>query len=226
MGKIKYIVNGIEFTSRQQIREYTTKIVNTYDNDYHSVSKDDIDFLLEIISNYPNLSNYNHRAFTVGLDYEYQKNLCIKLILKDDTKIDISYIKCINNIKPIGIIKEADELKPANTNKTVLKLSTTEINFKFRFGKYKGKTIEWVLQNDSDYIEWMLNNFNDTNGIVIPKIETYLSSIGVNIIFNEVEKPPIQYTKEDLEKAIQEENYELAAVINKQLIEDEDELPF
>ena len=30
-------------------------------------------------------------------------------------------------------------------------------NFIFTFGKYKGQTYEFVLENDSDYIDWIMD---------------------------------------------------------------------
>lgn len=31
----------------------------------------------------------------------------------------------------------------------------------FPFGKYKGKTFEWVVENDRNYAEWAANNMNN-----------------------------------------------------------------
>ena len=37
------------------------------------------------------------------------------------------------------------------------------INNKFQFGKYKGKTLLYVLDNNPQYIIWCINNIKDFN---------------------------------------------------------------
>ncbi len=37
-------------------------------------------------------------------------------------------------------------------------MSKPSKDFKFRSGKYQGKTYEWVLDNDPSYIKWVEKN--------------------------------------------------------------------
>ena len=42
----------------------------------------------------------------------------------------------------------------------------------FKFGKYKGKTIEEVSDENPDYLEWIVDNFDD--GFIKDKIVEFL----------------------------------------------------
>ena len=53
-------------------------------------------------------------------------------------------------------------------------------NYKLSFGKYKGKTLKEVYEEDENYIQWLLGNSNDermqklielATGIEIPSVE-------------------------------------------------------
>ena len=45
----------------------------------------------------------------------------------------------------------------------------------FTFGKHRGKTISEVVRDNSDYIDWMINQSNFTNATMLEKVKQYLS---------------------------------------------------
>jgi DNA polymerase-3 subunit epsilon/exodeoxyribonuclease X len=47
---------------------------------------------------------------------------------------------------------------------------------KFRFGKYKDKTIQEVAQNDPSYLRWMLSSMDNLDDDLRYSIEYYLNS--------------------------------------------------
>jgi DNA polymerase III epsilon subunit-like protein len=60
----------------------------------------------------------------------------------------------------VKIIK--DQNPTQNPMDKMVELTTTPIIIeKFTFGKYKGKTLNEVYQNDKNYINWLINNTDD-----------------------------------------------------------------
>lgn len=217
MKKEKYKIGEVLFSTKKEIKEYTTKMVEHWFYNKQPLSQESKLFLFDLIKNHPNIAEYNYKALSVGLDVEYQTTICLKLKLENDDFVDFSYVKCIDNLSQSDIVKIPKK-------KIVLEKNTN----KFYFGKYKGKTFEWVWENDSDYIEWILNKFKDDDSIIV-KLKTYLESIGVVIQEKDDEEEEINYTQEDLDEAIKVENYELAALISKTLKQQQDkddDLPF
>lgn len=47
---------------------------------------------------------------------------------------------------------------------------------RFRFGKYKGKSITWVADHDLDYIEWMVGIYNEKESWFYSELAQLLAS--------------------------------------------------
>lgn len=46
---------------------------------------------------------------------------------------------------------------------------------KLNFGKYKGETIKWIIENDNEYVEWLI-----VEEMVLLNNEAYLQHIKQN----------------------------------------------
>jgi len=50
-------------------------------------------------------------------------------------------------------------------------------NFIMPFGKYEGKTIEWIMQNDTGYVSWAANEMTSAAGNIKRKFEKALADL-------------------------------------------------
>ena len=69
-------------------------------------------------------------------------------------------------------VASAEEMQNALENQKITKKDAEE--YKLGFGKYKGKTIKEIYNEDKGYIEWLLGNTNKEDLIQIIELETGL----------------------------------------------------
>ena len=67
-------------------------------------------------------------------------------------------------------VASAEEMQNAIENQTVTQEDAD--NYKFTFGKYKGKTLKEVYKEDAKYVEWMINNTKDDRMLKIIQMAT------------------------------------------------------
>ena len=67
-------------------------------------------------------------------------------------------------------VASAEEVQNAINNQEVTQEEAD--NYKFTFGKYKDKTLKEVYQEDSKYIEWMINNTKDERMLKLIELST------------------------------------------------------
>lgn len=83
-------------------------------------------------------------------------------------------------------VASAEEVQNAINNQKITQEEAD--NYKFTFGKYKDKTLKEVYQEDSKYIEWMINNTKDERMLKLIELAT-----GIEIPSEEESKERIQY---------------------------------
>jgi hypothetical protein len=145
----KYIISNIQFDSKTEIKQKIQEIEKKY-LDYQPVSGDDLNFMLDVFSHH-----YNFKKKTSGMTdiyfaphKEYKTTRCAHIAygnknidIKSRPSDDISWTMCVKRIRK----------KKLKINGHIL-----------TFGKYKGKTVEEVCQEDRQYLEWILREFKDT----------------------------------------------------------------
>lgn len=65
-----------------------------------------------------------------------------------------------------------------------------------RTGKYSGKTVEWVLENNPSYIEWVQENRPEMLKAVKPKTESTVSKNSVSDNSNKTMTPNMNFWNE------------------------------
>lgn len=54
------------------------------------------------------------------------------------------------------MMKKKNRLTPKNRDNVVGKRSPVHLDTQVRFGKYKQCSVEWVIQNDPQYLDWLV----------------------------------------------------------------------
>ena len=80
----------------------------------------------------------------------------------------LTYARRYSLLMAFGLATEDDDAQSISITKEVTQEEAD--NYKFTFGKYKGKTIWQVYSSDIKYIEWLLNN-DKTDTRIIKMIE-------------------------------------------------------
>ena len=202
--KTKYIVGKCGFTSKKHLVDYTKQTLKKHYN--RNISDDEKKFIIELIYQHPESESFG----TIStFNVESNKTLSLYITVGSDV-LDISYLKCIDNVVMIEDGKVAPFVIPFQD------VIDEVVNFEFSFGKFDGHTVEWVYENHPEYLNWLLSdNFDETKARIKFRIKRYLSFIGIykepnNTLNN-------KYTKENLAEAINIENYELAIIIRDYL---------
>lgn len=121
----------------------------------------------------------NHRLqylrYSLGL-YKTEaleaKNLDI-IIKAHDAIGDVLILKLLMS-HLVAILKE--QYPSQNPMNILIELTTKPVLYKtFKFGKYKDQSIEQTVQNDSSYIQWMLNNMKDMDENLRYTLNYYLN---------------------------------------------------
>ncbi len=147
-----YKIFNKEFKTKTEIKDYVHKIMFNNPQDFSSEHKykstnysikgedftgDTLEFFKEFITYHPDKHDPNSiaRIYTKTRVNRAIDNVALLMICKKDHLIDseVSINKCINNIPPINVVK---------------------ISYVFKSGKYVGKNIEEI--NDNDYIKELL----------------------------------------------------------------------
>lgn len=127
----EYVINGEKFKNKNEITERCRKITKKYFD--KKVSGKDLKFIKALFKFHPHskekLKNIDY--IYVAID-SYNENPCFWIRKKDGFFDDISFYKCIKHI-PFSEDKKMD--------------------YKFMFGKYKGKSIYDI--DDNDYLTWL-----------------------------------------------------------------------
>jgi len=150
-----YVINGERFDSKQKIKERIRNISEKY-NDYEPIKEDDKIFLIEILKYHPEfeekMQGMTDMVFSTS-NYYNGRNRCMFILygepedeLEDRPMDDISWTICLSNI-PVSC-----------------KIKT---QFKFNFGKYKGKTIQEVYKLDQKYLKWISEGEFDDRSVKI-----------------------------------------------------------
>jgi hypothetical protein len=220
MKEVKYKVGRFGFKTKKDLIAYTKQ---TIDKSFEgTIIQDEEEFIFELIKFHKDKNFIDEvEGFYIDWDSQYGKNLSLWVELTNGYTRNISYLKCIDNVLPIG--KE----QPIQVPVPESKIDET-INFVLNMGKYIGETIEDVYYTDPEYINWVLSHkFIENKTKLKFRTKRYLKSIGFDIEL-ETPKPtyPIKHNKpkelsdkfkeaeeKRLIKAIESENFEEAARI-------------
>jgi hypothetical protein len=131
---MKYRIKNKEFVSKTEITEYCRDLISR--NAGNKLFGSDLEFITELLSYHPNKNKLDGIEYIdVSLD-KMKKNNCLWIHkqTKSGVKVidDVSWTKCISNI-PFS--------------------QDTKIDYIFKFGKYEGKSI-YDVKDDDTYIEW------------------------------------------------------------------------
>lgn len=180
---MSYKIAGIEFKNKAEIKDTVKAIIKV--SAQRELTKTEKVFILSLLKYHPSPSVRKCEDFMIGNGSFATKNRVIIAITHNGAGLDVSFNNIINNLHPSGGLKIEN------------KADVLPLIFTFKFGKYKGQTIEWVYKNDKKYIDWLMDNFDDDG--IKQAIERYVLT----------QASP----QEALDKAIEQENYELAAII-------------
>lgn len=75
-------------------------------------------------------------------------------------KEDNTYYK-LSSLSHKAIVNKVNEIYPEVKVKKEKKDNKHIVDSCFNFGKYKGKTIEWVEKNDLSYLNWCIENIKN-----------------------------------------------------------------
>lgn len=102
-------------------------------------------------------------------------------LFKKYKNVNLYYIKAHTNLKDehsIGnnmadiLAGEAIGIKKFKYNKTKKKTNESNDDFNLSFGKYKGRSVLWVLENDENYITWCIDNLS--NKYIVEKLQAII----------------------------------------------------
>tara|TARA_Y100000768_G_scaffold198226_1_gene148993 strand:- start:6238 stop:6885 length:648 start_codon:yes stop_codon:yes gene_type:complete len=105
-------------------------------------------------------------------------------LFKKYKNVNLYYIKAHTNLKDehsIGnsiadtLAGEAIGIKKFKYTETTNNTNNTNKNnddFKLSFGKYKGRSVLWVLEHDENYINWCIDNLSNQH--IVEKLKTLL----------------------------------------------------
>jgi len=136
----KTIINGITFYNKKDVRKYMDDLMKRNVN-CGELQDDDLKFTWELIME--NTPEYLVKAkklwrtdgFKVGFGGNHTKNLHLFMIDQNRNETPISVNKAISNLK----FEESDK----------------EDESFITFGKYKGRLLEDVIDNDTEYFLWL-----------------------------------------------------------------------
>jgi hypothetical protein len=158
--KGKYKLGKYNFTSKDTLRKFLRSLLDDLPLNEIITDKDIIEIVEDLNSYHPKHSdslNDGYKHIKTKLDTEISKdyssfkrysNFCI--VMNDDTEWNFSNVKCINNM---DIIK--GKSKSVITTK---KQNNYEI---LTFGKYKGRKIDDILIEDTQYLKWAYENISE-----------------------------------------------------------------
>lgn len=221
MSEYKYKIGRFSLKTKKDLISYTRNlIIKNYKED---LTDNEREFIFELIKFHPDKNMVEMvEDFYTDYDFEFKKNLSLWVELENGDVRNISYMKCIgcvrkNNLEPIIKLTE-DEI------------IYDEIDFQLPFGKYKDEKISEIYLKDKLYIEWLLSdNFLEKKIKFKFMIKRYLIEIGVlsKNLNEQIEEKPNEpeykdynfeiYNEDDLNKALDEEDYELAIKIRDYL---------
>lgn len=139
---MRYNINGKEFSNKTDIMNFCRELIEK--NKDKVLEGQDLLFFKELIKSHPkSKKKLQFDYIKVEID-KLNRNYCLwsyKKVGNIEVCDDISWHKCVNHIPVVGYGKNID--------------------YVFRFGKYKGKSIYEI--NDTNYIKWLLENFKDMN---------------------------------------------------------------
>jgi hypothetical protein len=138
-----------EFKTKNDIINECRRIIS--DNHNKEIIGNDYKFIIEVLKNDPNWKKKSLGLVSIKVMKDiYDKNYCLWLIKENNLYQDISYHKSIRQIKVI---------------------SSVNIDLILPFGKYKGKSIYDI--NDENYLKWLLDLPNLTRDLKV-KIGQFL----------------------------------------------------
>jgi hypothetical protein len=139
---MKYKINNLEFKNKSEITNHCRDIMSRNANQI--LSGDDLSFILEIMSYHSNKDKLKGFKYIKVDSDRYDKNLCLWICKEtksgEEVIDDVSWTHCISNI-------------PFSSDK--------KVDYTFRFGKYIGKSIYDI--DDNQYIEWVIDNVKQLN---------------------------------------------------------------
>lgn len=142
---MKYKIKNLEFKNKGEITNHCRDIMNRNTNQI--LFGDDLDFILEILSYHSDKDKLKGFKYIKVDNDRYDKNLCLWICKETKTGKevidDVSWTRCVGNI-PFSVDKKVDYI--------------------FRFGKYKGKSI-YDIEEDKQYIEWVIKNVKELNRV-------------------------------------------------------------
>lgn len=109
MSKAKYIINGFEFSSKDEVGQYVRdNILNKYPSN-QQISKEHFEFMLAL------LNGHKKREEKIGVGVkniwiqpnEFYRTRCFWLERLDGSKTDFSYLQCLTEKKDDKKVKEA-----------------------------------------------------------------------------------------------------------------------
>lgn len=132
---MKYLINNKPFKSKGEITSYCRDLIAR--NKEKILTGEDLEFMLSILSYHKNKNKLEgHSYIKVDIDI-LNKNYCLwiyKFKSGIELRNDISWTSCVANIPVASDIK---------------------IDYTFKFGKYKDKSIYDI--DDKKYLEWIVS---------------------------------------------------------------------
>jgi len=130
----RYIINCESFKNKEEIRDKCRKIVNS--NIGNDLIGTDLEFMIQILKFHPDKEKlFCTKRIFVNID-KYRKNPCCYIQYLTGEIRDVSWTKCILHI-PFGEDNKIDWIMP--------------------FGKYKGKSLYDIFDEDLQYLHWVTN---------------------------------------------------------------------
>lgn len=136
-----YTIANKTYKTKTEVRNKVSEILNGKLN--KNLTGEDELFIKELI----NLKrNVPIKSIRVNKNKEFKVTNNIKYYFVDGTNEVLSTLLAINKLKKDDLVKPIIETKPIN-NKYI-----------FDFGKYKGYDVEYVNDNNPNYIKWIIDN--------------------------------------------------------------------
>ena len=142
--------------------------------DLEMLRRDDFDSKMQLIDTltvaqhlYPDEESHSlqYLRYSKGLyKTEQEESDKIGIELKaHDAMGDIVFMKMLMS-KLLDDVKKEFSLNPKEAIQKMVELTKTPVLVKkFKFGKYKGDLVEEVVKKDKGYIQWLMNNNDDSN---------------------------------------------------------------
>ena len=145
---MKYTIGNLKFSNKQSISDHCREII--IKNIGKDIEKDDMDFILNLFNYHPDKDKKLKNLKSIFVHNDNYDNYCFFIKYKNNTIDAISWVECIKHI-PFGKEMTIEVVMP--------------------FGKYKGKTLQEI--NDNQYLTWIYEKSDADRGLKI-KINQFL----------------------------------------------------